>query len=59
MDPWTLNAYHEKGVVGANCVVTEPVPDNGVVVGVPGRVMSYKGSINYLVNTVAKSGNCL
>jgi serine O-acetyltransferase len=38
--------------VGANCVVTKPVPDHGVVVGVPGEVVSTKGSGEYVVNTV-------
>lgn len=39
--------------VGANCVVTKPVPDYGVVVGIPGEVVSNKGSGEYVVNTVA------
>ncbi len=34
--------------VGANCVVTKDVPDNGVVVGVPGRVDSLDGSAHYV-----------
>jgi serine O-acetyltransferase len=34
--------------VGANCVVTEDVPDNAVVVGVPGRVVSLDGSVDYV-----------
>jgi len=34
--------------VGANCVVTKDVPDNAVVVGVPGRVVSYEGSKGYV-----------
>jgi serine O-acetyltransferase len=38
--------------VGANCVVTKPVPENGVVVGIPGEVVSLKGSGEYVVNTV-------
>lgn len=38
--------------VGANCVVTRPVPDYGVVVGIPGEVVSTKGSGEYVVNTV-------
>lgn len=38
--------------VGANCVVTAPVPDNAVIVGVPGEVISYKGSSSYVVNTI-------
>lgn len=38
--------------VGANCVVTKSVPDYGVVVGIPGEVVSLKGSSEYVTNTV-------
>jgi serine O-acetyltransferase len=38
--------------VGANCVVTKPVPDYGVVVGIPGEVISSNGSKAYVVNTI-------
>jgi len=38
-------------LVGANCVVTKDVPDNAVVVGVPGRVVSYGGSEGYVNRT--------
>jgi len=38
--------------IGANCVVTRSVPTNGVVVGVPGKIVSYNGAANYIVNTV-------
>jgi serine O-acetyltransferase len=34
--------------IGANSVVTTDVPDNGVVVGVPARVVSYDGSTGYI-----------
>ena len=34
--------------IGANCVVTEDVPDYAVVVGVPGRVISFEGSAGYV-----------
>jgi serine O-acetyltransferase len=34
--------------IGANCVVTEDAPDNAVVVGVPGRVISNDGSAGYV-----------
>jgi len=27
--------------IGANCVVTHDIPDNGVVVGIPGKVISW------------------
>jgi serine O-acetyltransferase len=37
--------------VGANCVVTTSVPDDAVVVGIPGKVVSQKGSGAYVVNT--------
>lgn len=36
--------------VGANAVVTESVPDKAVVVGIPGKIVSFKGSKNYVVN---------
>ena len=36
--------------VGANCVVTKDIPDNAVVVGVPGRIIKYRGSENYSVD---------
>lgn len=36
--------------VGANCVVTKDVADNAVVVGVPGRVISYNGTSGYVDN---------
>lgn len=38
--------------VGANSVVTKPVPDNSVVVGCHSRITSHKGSSDYIVNTV-------
>jgi serine O-acetyltransferase len=34
--------------IGANCVVIDDVPDNGVVVGVPGKVVSFRGSEGYI-----------
>jgi serine O-acetyltransferase len=34
--------------IGANCVVTKNIPDNSVVVGVPGRVISDMGSFGYV-----------
>jgi len=36
--------------IGANCVVTKDVPDNAVVVGIPGKVISYEGSEGYVLN---------
>jgi serine O-acetyltransferase len=38
--------------IGANCVLTKSVPDNSVVAGIPGVVISDKGSSSYVVNTV-------
>jgi len=37
--------------IGANCVVTKDVPDCAVVVGVPGRVVSFAGSVGYVTRT--------
>ena len=37
--------------IGANCVVTDDVPDYAVVVGVPGRVISFEGSAGYVNRT--------
>jgi serine O-acetyltransferase len=37
--------------IGANCVVTKDVPDNSVVVGVPGKVISQQGSAGYVIRT--------
>ena len=37
--------------IGANCVVTRDVPENGVVVGIPGEVISHTGSDGYVNHT--------
>lgn len=37
--------------IGANCVVTRDIPDNSVVVGIPGKVISQDGSEGYVNNT--------
>lgn len=37
--------------VGANCVVTRDIPDNSVVVGIPGRVISQNGTTDYVDRT--------
>lgn len=34
--------------IGANCVVTRDIPDNSVVVGIPGKVISKGGSKGYI-----------
>ena len=41
----------DNAAIGANCVVTHDVPENGVVVGIPGRVISYEGSTGYINRT--------
>jgi len=40
-----------NAAIGTNCVVTRDVPENGVVVGVPGQVISHEGSQGYINNT--------
>jgi hypothetical protein len=42
--------------IGANCVVTDDVPDHAVVVGIPGKVISFAGSAGY-VNRTDYSGS--
>lgn len=37
--------------IGANCVVTRDIPDNSVVAGIPGKVISQKGSLGYINHT--------
>ncbi|MBN1559803.1 serine acetyltransferase [candidate division KSB1 bacterium] len=37
--------------IGANCVVTRDIPDNAVVIGIPGRVISQSGAKGYIVRT--------
>jgi serine O-acetyltransferase len=39
--------------IGANCVLTKSVPDNAVVVGIPGEIISQNGSGKYINNKVA------
>jgi serine O-acetyltransferase len=38
----------DGAAIGANCVVTKDVPANAVVVGVPGRVVSFRGSADQI-----------
>jgi serine O-acetyltransferase len=40
-------------VVGANAVVTKDVPDNAIVVGNPGKIISYNGSSSLIRNPIA------
>lgn len=42
-----------NAAIGANCVVTRDVPDNGVVVGIPAKVISYEGSTGYINNVIS------
>lgn len=37
--------------IGANCVVTTDIPDNAVVAGIPGKIISFKGSVGYINRT--------
>ena len=37
--------------IGANCVLTKDVPDHAVVVGIPGKIISYNGSSGYINRT--------
>jgi len=37
--------------IGANAVIIEDVPDNAVIVGNPGRIISYDGSTGYINKT--------
>lgn len=37
--------------IGANCVVTKSVPDDSVVVGIPGKVISQQGATGYINRT--------
>lgn len=36
--------------IGANCVVNSDAPNNSVIIGIPGKVISYKGSEGYINN---------
>ena len=37
-----------NSAIWANCVVTRDVPENAVVVGIPGRVISFNDSAGYV-----------
>ena len=41
--------------IGANCVVTKDIPENSVVVGIPGKVISEQGSSSYINRTDYKN----
>jgi serine O-acetyltransferase len=41
--------------IGANSVITKDIPDNSVVVGIPGRIISSRGSEGYVEKTNYKS----
>lgn len=36
--------------IGANAVVTDDIPDNAVAVGIPAKIISFKGSEGYIMN---------
>jgi serine O-acetyltransferase len=38
--------------IGANCVVTKDVPNNSVIVGIPGNIISQRGSEGYIQNMI-------
>jgi serine O-acetyltransferase len=40
-----------NAAIGANAVVTKDVPDDAVVVGIPGKVISHEGSAGYVNKT--------
>jgi serine O-acetyltransferase len=44
-----------EAAIGANSVVTKDIPDRSVVVGVPGKVISQKGSDGYVNNILHQS----
>ncbi|MDY6824162.1 MAG: serine acetyltransferase [Thermodesulfobacteriota bacterium] len=43
--------------IGANSVVTKDMPDNSVVTGVPGQIISDKGTDGYICNTDYDNSN--
>lgn len=38
--------------IGVNCVLTKSVPNNAIVVGIPGEIISDIGSENYINNRI-------
>lgn len=42
-----------NAAVGPNAVMTRDVPDNAVAVGIPARIVSYKGAKEYVDNQIA------
>lgn len=46
-----------NAAIGANCVVTKDIPAKGVVVGVPGKIISLSGSGGYVFNTIVTSNS--
>jgi len=39
----------DDAVIGAGAIVTKPVPPRAIVVGNPAKIISYKGSFDYIV----------
>lgn len=42
----------DNAAIGANAVVIDDVPENAVVAGNPARIVSFKGSAEYIINQV-------
>lgn len=42
----------DNSIIGVNCVVTKDIPENSVVAGNPGKIISKKGSECYIENKV-------
>lgn len=42
----------DNAAIGTNCVLNKSVDANAVVVGIPGRVISYKGAHEYVNNPI-------
>ncbi len=45
----------DRAAIGANCVVTKDVPEDAVMAGVPGKVISYEGSTGYIHNIMREA----
>jgi len=45
----------DRAAIGANCVVTKDVPEDAVMAGVPGKVISDEGSTGYIHNIMREA----